>query len=298
MVRELVVLGTSSHLPTRARNHNGYLLLWDGDGYLFDPGEGTQRQMTFAGISASKITHICLTHVHGDHSYGLPGVISRLAADGVEHTVQLHYPASGEAFVRALVGVSAPLSTLQLVPHGSAGQIASHLSVAPLHHRVETFGYRLTEPDDRTFLPAKLAAAGISGFDVGKLRREGSLNGVDLDDVSVPRSGQSFAFIMDTAPCPGAEDLADGTDMLVSECTFADEESDLARDYLHMTAGQAGDLAHRARARHLVLTHFSSRYADTAHLVAQAQARAPHSRVTAANDLDRFAMPRRRTTAV
>ncbi|SEB50800.1 RNAse Z [Paramicrobacterium humi] len=294
MVRELVVLGTSSHLPTRTRNHNGYLLLWDGEGYLFDPGEGTQRQMTFAGVSASKITHICLTHVHGDHSYGLPGVISRLAADGVEHDVQLHYPSSGEEFVRALVSVATPPPNLHLVPHDAAGEVAENLRVAPLRHRVEAFGYRLTEPDGRTMLPDKLAEAGILGSDIARLRREGSLGGVRLDDVSVPRAGQSFAFIMDTAPCAGAEELADGVDMLVSECTFADEDADLARDYLHLTAGQAGELARASRARHLVLTHFSSRYPNTDQLVAQAQARAPETIVAAADDFDRFPMPARR----
>jgi len=73
--RELVVLGTASQVPTQRRNHNGYLLQWDGDGLLFDPGEGTQRQMLLAGVSASQITRICLTHLHGDHCLGVPGVL-------------------------------------------------------------------------------------------------------------------------------------------------------------------------------------------------------------------------------
>ena len=73
--RELVVLGTASQAPTRRRNHNGYFLLWDGEGLLFDPGEGTQRQMLFAGVTASEITRICITHFHGDHCLGLPGVL-------------------------------------------------------------------------------------------------------------------------------------------------------------------------------------------------------------------------------
>ena len=76
--RELVVLGTASQAPTRSRNHNGYLLLWDDEGLLFDPGEGTQRQMLFAGVTASRITRICITHFHGDHCLGLPGVLARI----------------------------------------------------------------------------------------------------------------------------------------------------------------------------------------------------------------------------
>ncbi|WP_251838500.1 ribonuclease Z, partial [Oceanitalea stevensii] len=261
-MRELVVLGTASQVPTRTRNHNGYLLLWDGRGYLLDPGEGTQRQMIHAGVSATQVHHICLTHVHGDHCYGLPGVLSRMVLDGVTHPVHLHYPASGEEVVRALVSVATPGLDLHLHPHGSAGEVAPGLEVRPLHHRVETYGYRLVEPDARTLLPERLAAAGLSGPDVGRLQREGRLGGVALEDVSVPRRGQRFAFVMDTAPCAGAEELAEGADFLVAESTFSDEDAELAREYRHLTAGQAGALAAAGGARTLLLTHFSSRYAD------------------------------------
>lgn len=100
-MRELVVLGTASQVPTRTRNHNGYFLRWEEEGFLFDPGEGTQRQMTFAGVSAPDITRIFVTHFHGDHCFGLPGVLARLALDGVDHPVTCHYPASGrETFAR------------------------------------------------------------------------------------------------------------------------------------------------------------------------------------------------------
>ncbi len=296
-MRELVVLGTASQVPTRTRNHNGYLLLWDGRGLLFDPGEGTQRQMIHAGVSATQVDRICLTHVHGDHCYGLPGVLSRMALDGVTHPVHLHYPASGEDVVRALVAVASPGVDLRLHPHGAAGEVAPGLEVRPLHHRIETYGYRLVEPDGRTLLPERLAAAGITGPDVGRLQREGRLGGVRLEEVSAPRRGQRFAFVMDTAPCPGAEELAEGADLLVAESTFADEDADLARDYRHLTAGQAGALAAAGGVRTLLLTHFSSRYTDLEPLREQAAARAGGADVVVARDLDRLAMPRRRATS-
>ena len=294
-MRELVILGTASQVPTRTRNHNGYLLRWDGEGLLFDPGEGTQRQMLHAGVSATQITRICLTHVHGDHCFGLPGVLSRMALDGVPHPVHLHYPASGDEMVRALVAVSSPGIDLRLHPHGAAGTIASGLAVHPLKHRIETFGYRLTEPDGRTFLPDRLAAAGITGADVGRLQRDGRLGRVRLEDVSDPRPGQRFAFVMDTAPCAGAEELADGADLLVAESTFSNDDAGLAAEYRHLTAGQAGDLAASAAVGTLVLTHFSSRYGDDVTALAeQARERAGTATVVAANDLDRIALPRRR----
>ncbi len=296
-MRELVVLGTASQVPTRTRNHNGYLLRWDGDGLLFDPGESTQRQMIYAGVSAGQITRICLTHVHGDHCLGLPGVLSRMALDGVAHPVHLHYPASGTDVVRALVSVATPGIDLRLHPHGSAGPIAPGLEVRPLHHRIETYGYRLVEPDGRTLLPERLAAAGVAGPDTGRLQREGTLRGVRLADVSVPRPGQRFAFVMDTAPCAGAEELAEGADLLVAECTFSDDDAGLAGQYRHLTAGQAGALAASGAVSALVLTHFSSRYADVAPLADQARVRAGGATVIAANDLDRIAFPKRRQSS-
>lgn len=292
-MRELVVLGTASQVPTRNRNHNGYLLRWDGEGLLFDPGEGTQRQMIHAGVSASQVTRICLTHVHGDHCFGLPGVLSRMVLDRVAHPVHLHYPASGDDVVRALVSVASPGLDLRLQPHGEAGEVAPGIEVRPLRHRIETFGYRLAEPDGRTMLPADLAAAGITGPDVGRLQREGSLRGVRLEHVSMVRPGQSFAFIMDTAPCEGAEALAEGTDLLVTESTFSDDDGGLARQYAHLTAGQAGDIAASGRAGILVLTHFSSRYGDVGLLAEQAAARAGGATVIAANDFDRIRVPKR-----
>lgn len=294
-VRELVVLGTASQVPTRTRNHNGYFLRWDGEGLLFDPGEGTQRQMIHAGVPASRITRICLTHMHGDHCFGLPGVLSRMALDGVGHPVHLHYPASGEQMVRALVSVSSPGVDLRLHPHSGAGPVADGLEVRPLRHRLETYGYRLTEPDGRTLVTERLRAAGLEGPDVGRLQREGSVGSATLESMSVPRPGQRFAFIMDTAPCPGAEELAEDADLLVTESTFSDDDGGLARQYLHLTAGQAGELAASGKARTLVLTHFSSRYGDDVSLLAQqAQERAPESMVIAARDLQRIAVPRRR----
>ncbi|WP_248760381.1 ribonuclease Z [Pseudarthrobacter sp. SSS035] len=294
-MREVVVLGTASQVPTRTRNQNGYLLRWDGEGLLFDPGEGTQRQMIRAGVSATQITRICLTHMHGDHCFGLPGVLSRMALDGVSHPVHLHYPASGEDVVRALVAISTPGIDLKLHPHGGAGTISPGLEVRPLRHRIETYGYRLTEPDGRSLLSGRLAAAGISGPAVGRLHRDGSLAGVRLEDVSVPRPGQRFAFVMDTALCAGAEELADGVDLLVAESTFSDDDADLAKEYRHLTAGQAGELAASAAVGTLVLTHFSSRYGDDVTALAhQARARAGEAAVVAANDLDRIAFPKRR----
>ncbi|MFC3688617.1 ribonuclease Z [Aquipuribacter hungaricus] len=307
MVRELVVLGTASQVPTRARNHNGYLLRWDGEGVLVDPGEGTQRQMTYADVSASSVTRVCLTHLHGDHCLGLPGVVQRMALDGVAREVPVHFPAGGEAHVAALLASSAHVETLQVrpapvPPTPAPGVVVADgaawtLTAVALDHRVPTVGYRLQEADGVRMLPERLAALSVAGPDVGRLQREGvvEMGGrrVALDEVSEPRPGQSVAVVMDTRACDGALALARGVDLLVCESTFLDADRDLAERYGHLTARQAGELAARAGARRLVLTHFSQRYGDSGEPFL-AEAQQVHDDVVAAEDGMRVAVPRRR----
>ncbi|MFD5557012.1 ribonuclease Z [Streptomyces sp. NPDC127068] len=297
--RELVVLGTASQVPTRHRNHNGYLLRWDGEGILFDPGEGTQRQMLRAGVAAHDINRICVTHFHGDHSLGLAGVIQRINLDRVPHPVTCHYPASGQRFFDRLRHATAYRETVQLTeaPAAADGVLADpgpyRLETARLSHPVESFGYRLVEPDGRRMLPALLAAHGIGGPDVGRLQRDGELRGVHLDEVSEVRRGQRFAFVMDTRLCDGVYALAEGCDLLVIESTFLTSEESLAVEHGHLTAAQAARVAAAAGVRHLVLTHFSQRYADPAAFEAEARAAGFTGELTVAADLTRVALPKR-----
>ncbi|MER6126264.1 ribonuclease Z [Streptomyces sp. NPDC001795] len=299
-VREVVVLGTASQVPTRHRNHNGYLLRWDGEGILFDPGEGTQRQMLRAGVAAHDLHRICVTHFHGDHSLGLAGVIQRINLDQVPHEITAHYPKSGQRFFERLRYATAYRETVQLTeaPVDADGTLAVTpayiLEARRLSHPVESYGYRLVEPDGRRMLPERLAAHGIKGPDVGRIQREGSLGGVSLDDVSEVRRGQRFAFVMDTRLCDGVHALAEGCDMLVIESTFLDEDAELAVDHGHLTAGQAGRVAADAGVRHLVLTHFSQRYSEPEEFERQARAAGFEEELTVAHDLMRVPVPKRR----
>ncbi|MFH8343815.1 ribonuclease Z [Streptomyces sp. NPDC018045] len=298
-VREFVVLGTASQVPTRHRNHNGYVLRWDGEGIMFDPGEGTQRQMLRAGVAAHDLNRICVTHFHGDHSLGLAGVIQRINLDRVPHPVTAHYPASGRRFFDRLRYATAYRETVRLAeePVAADGVLARTPSYAlearKLSHPVESYGYRLVEPDGRRMLPERLAAHGITGPDVGRLQREGELNGVTLDDVSEVRRGQRFAFVMDTRLCDGVHVLAEGCDLLVIESTFLDEDAGLAADHGHLTAGQAARAAADAGVRHLVLTHFSQRYSDPGEFERQARAAGFEGELTIARDLMRVPVPKR-----
>jgi ribonuclease Z len=300
--RELIVLGTASQAPTRHRNHNGYLLRWDDEGVLFDPGEGTQRQFALAGVHPPAVTRICITHFHGDHCLGLPGMLLRLTLDGVTRPVDIHYPASGEPYLQRLrhASISHDDVDLRLHPVDEAGAVpgggAFSLRCAWLRHGVDALGWRIEEPPGRRMLPERLDALGVHGPDIGRLRRDGSIDAggrtVHLEDVSAHRPGQSFAFIMDTAWCDAAVELASGADLVVCESTFLSGEEDLARAYGHLTARQAGQLAADAGARRLVLTHFSQRHPDG--LAFGEDAAAVFSDVVVAEDLLRVPVPPRR----
>ncbi len=312
--RELVVLGTASQAPTRYRSHNSYALRWDDQLILFDPGEGTQRQAIFGGIAIARATAICVTHFHGDHCLGLPGVIQRRALDvrtasspgsqaNALSPLPVFFPADGAVYLERMrhAAIFHDTSNLELhpislpgPPHPVGRLGALTLSAARLDHRVTTYGYRIDEPAGRRFVPELLGRHGIAGPDVGRIEHEGALalaNGsvVTLEEVTVDRPGRSMAFVMDTRLCDAALELARGVDLLVCESTFLDADRDLADNYLHMTARQAGELAAEAGARRLVLTHFSARYPDQS--VFAEEAGRYHDDVIAAADLAVIPVP-------
>ncbi|WP_328465283.1 ribonuclease Z [Actinoplanes sp. NBC_00393] len=297
-MRELVVLGTASQVPTRHRNHNGYLLRWDDEVILFDPGEGTQRQMLMAGLAVTPLKRICITHFHGDHSLGLPGILQRISLDRVPHPVHVHYPAGGQEFYDRLRHATSYWDNAEIVasPVGAgfvAETSAGRLIALPLWHSIEAYGYRLAEPDSRRMLPALLAEHGISGPAVGELQRTGRLGDVTLEQVSAVRPGQSFAFVMDTGLCDNVYALADGVDMLVIESTFLAEDAAMAAQVGHLTAGQAAMVARESGVRMLVLTHFSQRYQDASRFLDEAR-KEFDGPIVIAEDLLRVPIPPRR----
>ena len=306
-MRELIILGTASQVPTRTRNHNGYFLRWDEEAFLFDPGEGTQRQMTLAGVSATDLTRICVTHFHGDHCFGLPGVFSRLALDQVTHPVHCHFPGSGAPLFDRLCWMWPEYrrSILREQPAFGEREVLAappsspfgRLEAIRLSHGVDSYGYRLTEPDGRRMLPERLAELGVQGPRIGELQRVGRLEleegtVLTLDEVSEHRPGQVFAFVMDTRVCQGVYDLAAGADMLVIESTFLTSEAALASEHGHMTARQAATVAQESGVRTLVLTHFSQRYTDPTEFEREAR-EVYDGELYVAEDLMRIPVPKR-----
>ena len=299
--RELVALGTSSQVPTRARGHHSCFLAWDDLGILFDPGEGTQRQLILAGISPTRITHICITHFHGDHCLGVAGIFQRISLDRVPHTVTVLYPASGERFLERLryASIYHEQSKVLQRPIDAEGEVARagafRFVAARLDHPVECFGYRIEEDDARRMVPEKLEAAGVRGPAVGELSRHGAIEAggrvVRVEEVSEPRPGQRFAFVMDTGECAGARALAAGADLAVMESTYLDADRGEAIAHKHLTAVQAATIARDGGVRRLALTHFSQRYQDLAPF--REEAAAIHPDVVVCEDFTHVSAPPR-----
>lgn len=299
-VRDLTILGCSSQQPTRRRNHGAYLVRWNEEGLLFDPGEGTQRQFIFANIAPPTVTRIFVSHFHGDHCFGLGSMLLRLNLDKVAHPIHVYYPASGRKYFERLRYSTIYHEVINVVEHpvDKAGVVHDDgrfcIEAAFLHHGVDNIGWRITEPDSIKFDRDKLAGRGVHGPLVKKLQADGEVvvdgKKVRLEDVSWVRRGDSIAVVIDTLPCPNAVHLSRGARLLLCESTYLDSEEDLARRYFHMTASQAAQIAKEAEAQELILTHFSARYQDLRPFEEQARKIFPNTH--AADDLKVFPFPK------
>ena len=301
-VRDLIVLGTSSQQPTRHRNHGAYLFRWNEEGLLFDPGEGTQRQFIFAEIAPPVVTRIFVSHFHGDHCLGLGSILMRLNLDKVTHPIHCYYPASGKKYFDRLRYGTIYHETIQVIEHPveKAGLVDEddnfRIEAVFLEHAVDNIGWRVSEKESRKFDKEKLEECGVVGPLVKELeeKKRVTINGrvVSLDDVSVIRPGESIAVVIDTRLCPQAVAIARNARILLAESTYLEEEADLAKKHLHLTAKEAATLAKEAGAEQLILTHFSARYANSKLFEEEARRVFPNS--FAAEDFKRFPFPKKK----
>ncbi len=271
-VRDLIILGTSSQQPTRYRNHGAYLVRWNNEGFLFDPGEGTQRQFIFANVTPTVVTRIFVSHFHGDHCLGFGSMLMRLNLDKVKHQIHCYYPASGKEYFDKLRYGTIYHENIDVVEHPveEAGLVHDDgkfkIEATFLEHSVPNLAWRITEADRRKYYKDKLKKHGVLGPLVSQLQQQGSIevNGkkVHLDDVSYVRKGDVIAVVIDTRKCAQAVEIAKEAKLLLCESTYLEDKAELAEQHFHMTAKQAASLAQEAKAEKLVLTHFSARYRD------------------------------------
>lgn len=299
-VRDLIILGCSSQQPTRFRNHGAYLVRWNEEGFLFDPGEGTQRQFIFANIAPPVVTRIFVSHFHGDHCLGLGSMLMRLNLDKVTHPIHCYYPASGKKYFDRLRYGTSYHELINVVEHPvyEAGVVEDdgkfRIEATFLEHGIDNIGWRITEPDARKFDQRQLALHGVKGPAVRELQEKGFLliddKTVTLDQVSWIRPGDCIAIVIDTRFCQNAIDIARNARILLCESTYQEEHRELAFQHFHLTAKQAATIAKQAGAQQLVLTHYSVRYQSLKELEAEAKLIFPNTHM--AEDFKVFPFPK------
>ncbi|MDR9854091.1 ribonuclease Z [Paenibacillus sp. VCA1] len=279
---ELEFLGTNAGVPSLQRNVTSMALRMFEERrtfWLFDCGEATQHQILRSSLKLSKLEKIFITHLHGDHIFGLPGLLSSRAYQGGTTKLTVYGPPG----IKQYIDVSLALSQsrieyeLEVVEH-AGGIVYEDEDIAVesllLDHRIDSYGYRITEKDKPGSLDLKrLAEYGLKpGPAYGRLKRGESIdleNGMTLhpsDVLGAPKKGRTITVLGDTRPCGNVLKLARDADLLVHEATFMDDLKESAYNYHHSTSVQAAEAAAAAGAKELILTHFSSRYKDMEHL--------------------------------
>lgn len=305
-------MGTSAGVPTRSRNVSSVALrhVQRGEVWLFDCGEATQHQLLRSDLRISQITRVFVTHMHGDHVFGLPGLLATCGMAGHARRIDVYGPRGLAEYFEATAALSQTRFSYPVEVHTveSAGVVFEDedykVECAPLRHRVRAFGYRVTERDRAgRFDVERARSLGVpEGPLYGRLKRgervtlaDGrTVEGAEL--TGPPERGRKLAYCTDTVYCRASVELARDADLLIHEATFASADAELARQSMHSTASDAARVAAEAGARRLVITHFSPRYVEVNPVTTQdllAEARAVFPATEAARDFLTVAVPRR-----
>lgn len=305
MKTEIIPLGTSSATPTKQRALSGTALLRAGRILLFDCGEGTQFRLMDAGLSRSRIDAIFITHLHGDHFFGLPGLLTSLSLHRRKDPLTIVAPQGLGAILQAIPGLanhelSFPVEFKEFdLDFGRMRALDAPeftVEARPLEHRIDTAGYRFEErPKPGNLDVEKARALGVTDYRHFQQLK----SGVDVelpdgttvrsDDVVSPqRPGATFAYIFDTRPCDAAVQLARDAHLVYHDATFAVGDHSRAVRTGHSTGREAAEVALEAGAHELLLGHFSARYRDTDELVEEA--RRVFKNTHAAEELKRYSI--------
>jgi ribonuclease Z len=307
---ELVFLGTGAGIPAKERNVTSIalqLLEERGGTWLFDCGEATQHQILHTSIRPRRIEKIFITHMHGDHIYGLPGLLGSRSFQGGNTHLTLYGPAGLKEFVEVTIRVSRthlryPIRVVE-VEEGIIFEDDQFIVEAQLlEHGIPSYGYRIQEKDlPGTLLVDKLKQEGVQpGPQFKKLKLGESISLPDgriLDGkeyIGEPIPGRIIAILGDTRYTDKSIQLAKNADVLVHESTFGHQEADLAYEYYHSTTIQATNIAKQANVDKLLLTHISSRYQKENAEILLEEAKQAFTNVNVAHDFFIYKVEKRR----
>lgn len=266
--------------PTKLRNHAGVLLQHGTEHILFDCGEGIQRQMRMAGVKPAKITKLCISHFHGDHVFGIPGLLSSMGADQFASKLQIYGPKGTKQYLQNFLEAFAAKDIIEHEVHEVASGIIFEgetftIEARPLKHSVPCIGYRFQEKDKRRIQVTKTEKLGLQGPLLGRLQEGKNVEWkgkvIKAEDVTYLVPGKSVSYVTDTALCNGAVALAKDVDVLIIEGTLLDNLWANAKKSLHLTVKQAALIASENNVQKLVITHISQRYKTNNEIIEEAQ---------------------------
>ncbi len=272
----IIFLGTGQAIPTDKRNHTSILLSYKNENILIDCGEGTQRQFRKAKLNPCKLTRILISHWHGDHILGLPGLFQTLALNNYNKILYIYGPRGTKKFISLIYKLFVFKEKLEIRVEEVNGKFLEtedfYLEALPLKHGVPCNAYSFIEKDKRKLDKQKLQKLKLPSSPLLKELQKGkniSYKGriIKAKEVSYIEKGKKITFILDTALCKNCYKIAKQADLLIAETTYTEKEKDLAEKYRHLTAKQAAKIAKTARAKKLILTHISQRYDNSESLI-------------------------------
>ena len=277
---EIIFLGTSCMHPTKERNHSGILLKYKSENILMDCGEGIQRQMRLAGIKPAKITRLLISHWHGDHVFGIPGLLSSMGADQYAKKLYIYGPKGSKKFLEHMVKSFAAKDIIDFVVKEVSSEKFFENDDFELHseklkHSTDCIGFSFIEKDKLRIKVSAAEKLKLSGPILGELQKGENVvhkgKKIKYEDLTYLVHGKKISYIADTAPCNGANNLAKDATLLISEGTHLDEIKEKTEKYLHLTVKDAALIASENNAQKLVITHISPRYKSISEISSEAR---------------------------
>ena len=276
---EIIFLGTSGMHPTKERNLFSVLFRYKSENILIDCGEGTQRQLRMINIPSTKTNKILLTHLHGDHINGLPGLLQNLQANQYSKDLEIYGPVGLKKLMYHIFEIAGLRMRVKINEIKSGIIYKSkdfYVEAKELQHSSKVYGYSFTEHDKRKINMNYLKKFNLKRHVLlGNLQKGKDVvyNGkkIKAKDATTLVKGRKLSLITDTVYCDNCIKLAKDSDLLVCECTFSKELKDKAKAFKHLTSEDAANIAKKSKSKKLILTHFSQRYKDTESLVKEAK---------------------------
>ncbi len=292
----LIFLGTSQAIPTAKRNHTAMLLQYKNENILIDCGEGTQRQFRKAKINPGKVNRILISHWHGDHVLGLPGLFQTLVLSNYNKKMYIYGPKKTKIFIKQLIRPFIPVLKFKIEVSNVSGKFLEtsdfYIEAFSLKHGPPCNAYSFVEKDKIRIDKKKLKKLKIppspllSKLQQGKnIKYKGKI--IKAKYITYKEKGKKITIILDTALTENCYKAAKNADLLIAEATYANEEKQLAKEYKHLTAAQAAIIAKKSKVKKLILTHISQRYQKNEKILLK-QARKIFPKTEIAEDLDKI----------